>query len=169
MTMTDRYLYSPWRMDYIMGDTPDDCVLCRFKDEGKDRENLIVHRGKQAYVVINLYPYNNGHLMVVPYAHESNLSDLGDATLLELMQLTQVCEQIFKQQYDVEGINIGINLGKAAGAGIASHLHLHAVPRWIGDDNFMCVIGGRRVIPEAFEDAWQRLHTAFANYFADKE
>lgn len=166
--MSKRYLYSPWRTDYINGEKPDDCVLCRYRQEGKDAENLIVWRGKHAYVMLNRYPYNNGHLMIVPYLHLSALNDLDSQTMLELMELAQACETVFKEQYCCEGINLGINLGKAAGAGIEEHLHLHALPRWIGDDNFMSVIGGRRVIPEAFEQSWKRIHDAFAILMQDK-
>lgn len=167
--MSERYLYSPWRIDYILGEKPGDCVLCRFQEQGRDRENLIVWRGRLAYVMLNRYPYNNGHLMIVPFAHKSCLNDLDQATLLELMSLGQIAEEIFKEQFRCEGINLGINLGRAAGAGIEEHLHLHMVPRWLGDDNFMSVIGGRRVVPEAFEQSWERLHKAFSKRMQDKE
>lgn len=160
--MPKQYLYSPWRMDYILGEAPQDCVLCRFSQLDKDEENLIVCRGKTAYIMLNRYPYNNGHLMIVPYFHQSSLSDLDDATMLEMMKLAAATEKVFHEVYHCEGINLGINLGKAAGAGIDSHLHLHVVPRWIGDDNFMSVIGERRVIPEPFETSWQRIKDAFA-------
>lgn len=167
--MSERYLYSPWRIDYILGDKPGDCVLCRFKQEGEDKDNLIVWRGQLAYVMLNRYPYNNGHLMIVPFEHLSCLNDLDDATWSELTRLSRAAEQVFKDHYRCEGINLGINLGRAAGAGIEEHLHIHMVPRWQGDDNFMSVIGGRRVIPEAFEDSWEQLSSAFANLMRDKD
>jgi len=166
--MSERYLYSPWRIDYILGEKPEDCVLCRFKQEGEDKDNLIIWRGKLAYVMLNRYPYNNGHLMIVPYEHKSCLTDLDVATLLELARLSQVTELVFKEQFQCEGINLGLNLGRAAGAGIEEHLHIHMVPRWMGDDNFMSVIGGRRVIPEDFTQSWSRLRSAFANHMMDK-
>lgn len=166
--MSERYLYSPWRIDYILGEKPEDCVLCRFKQEGEDKDNLIIWRGKLAYVMLNRYPYNNGHLMIVPYEHKSCLNDLDVATLLELARLSQVTELVFKEQFQCEGINLGLNLGRAAGAGIEEHLHIHMVPRWMGDDNFMSVIGGRRVIPEDFDQSWSRLRSAFANHMMDK-
>lgn len=166
--MSERYLYSPWRIDYILGEKPEDCVLCRFKQEGEDKDNLIIWRGKLAYVMLNRYPYNNGHLMIVPYEHKSCLNDLDVATLLELARLSQVTELVFKEQFHCEGINLGLNLGRAAGAGIEEHLHIHMVPRWMGDDNFMSVIGGRRVIPEDFDQSWSRLRSAFANHMMDK-
>lgn len=167
--MSERYLYSPWRIDYILGEKPEDCVLCRFQQEGRDRENLIIWRGELAYVMLNRYPYNNGHLMIVPFEHTSCLSGFDQATLLEMMTLSQTAEEIFKEQLKCEGINLGINLGRAAGAGIEEHLHIHLVPRWLGDDNFMSVVGGRRVIPEAFEQSWEHLHKAFAMRMRDKE
>ena len=138
--MSERYLYSPWRIDYILGEKPEDCVLCRFKQEGEDKDNLIIWRGKLAYVMLNRYPYNNGHLMIVPYEHKSCLNDLDVATLLELARLSQVTELVFKEQFQCEGINLGLNLGRAAGAGIEENLHIHMVPRWMGDENFMSVI-----------------------------
>lgn len=159
--MSPEYLYSPWRIDYILGDKPEDCVLCRFQQSENDAENLIIHRGKTAYVMLNRYPYNNGHLMIVPYEHKSNLNDLSVECLGEMMQLAQVGESVFKEVYHCEGINLGMNLGKAAGAGIDTHLHLHIVPRWMGDHNFMSVIGGQRVIPESFEQSYTRLSQAF--------
>ncbi len=160
--MSPQYLYSPWRLDYILGEKPEDCVLCRFQQQDKDIENLIVHRGQFAYVMLNRYPYNNGHLMIVPYVHKSSLNDLSAECLAEMMNLAQLCENIFKQSYNCEGINLGMNLGKAAGAGIDEHLHLHMVPRWMSDHNFMSVIGGQRVIPEPFELSYQRFAEAFA-------
>lgn len=166
--MSERYLYSPWRIDYILGEKPEDCVLCRFKQEGEDKDNLIIWRGKLAYVMLNRYPYNNGHLMIVPYEHKSCLTDLDVATLQELARLSQVTELVFKERFHCEGINLGLNLGRAAGAGIEEHLHIHMVPRWMGDDNFMSVIGGRRVIPEDFDQSWSRLRSAFANHMMDK-
>jgi ATP adenylyltransferase len=160
--MNDGYLYSPWRLDYIEGEKAGDCILCRYQDEGHDAENLIVHRGAHSYVMLNRYPYNNGHIMLVPYLHAGSLNELPPEVLQDLTALTQICERVLKAAYNCDGINIGINLGRAAGAGIAEHLHIHMVPRWSGDCNFMSVIGGKRVIPEAFEKSWQRLREEFA-------
>ncbi|MDD3142793.1 MAG: HIT domain-containing protein [Candidatus Cloacimonetes bacterium] len=161
--MTDGYLYSPWRLDYIQGEKPEDCVLCRFRETGRDTENLIVFRGKHCYVMLNRYPYNNGHIMLVPYLHAKTLGELPPAVMTELGRLLQSSEQALTQAYNCDGINIGINLGRAAGAGIDEHLHIHLVPRWNGDCNFMSVVGGKRVIPEAFEITCERLRQAFAN------
>ncbi|MCK9557402.1 MAG: HIT domain-containing protein [Candidatus Cloacimonetes bacterium] len=155
--MNKKYLYSPWRLDYILGEKPEDCVMCRAKDTEHDEENLILYRGRYCYVMLNCYPYNNGHLMIVPYLHVSNINDLDTETWHEACDLVCICETAYREAYNPDGINIGINLGTAAGAGIAEHLHIHMVPRWNGDSNFMTVVSGERVIPEAFEISYERL------------
>lgn len=119
-----------------------------------------MYRGKHCFIMLNRYPYNNGHLMIVPYAHKSKISDLEQADWHELCDLIPICESAYHETYSVDGINVGINLGSAAGAGIAEHLHVHMVPRWQGDSNFMTVIAGERVIPEAFEESYKKLRTA---------
>ncbi len=159
--MTDHYLYSPWRLDYIQGDKPQDCILCRFRDSSEDEGNLIVYRGTASYVMLNRYPYNNGHIMLVPHPHVKNLGDLPPEVMSELGRLLQISERVLTNAYNCEGINVGINLGRAAGAGIDEHLHIHLVPRWNGDCNFMSVIGGKRVIPEAFELSYRRLRLEY--------
>ncbi|PKN72491.1 MAG: HIT family hydrolase [Candidatus Cloacimonetes bacterium HGW-Cloacimonetes-3] len=164
-----RYLYSPWRMDYILGEKADDCVMCRYQQLGSDEENLILHRAEFCYVMLNRYPYNNGHLMIIPYVHISCLSDLDLDTWIEMSHMIRSTERILREQYKCDGINIGLNLGCAAGAGIADHLHVHLVPRWAGDSNFMSVICGERVIPESFESAYSRLRPEFAKLHNIKE
>jgi len=156
------YLYSPWRLDYISGEKPDECIMCRFQNPGNDKENLILHRAKNCYVMLNRYPYNNGHLMIIPYQHCGTLTELEEETWLEMAKLVRNTETILKKVYNCDGINIGINLGCAAGAGIAEHLHIHIVPRWVGDSNFMSVIGGERVIPESFDSVYNKLSPEFA-------
>jgi len=156
------YLYSPWRLDYISGEKPDECIMCRFQNPGNDIENLILHRAKNCYVMLNRYPYNNGHLMIIPYQHCGTLTELEEETWLEMAKLVRNTETILNKVYNCDGINIGINLGCAAGAGIAEHLHIHIVPRWVGDSNFMSVIGGERVIPESFASAYNKLAPEFA-------
>jgi ATP adenylyltransferase len=158
--MNKKYLYSPWRIDYILGEKPEDCVMCRARDHEHDEDNLIVYRGKACYIMLNRYPYNNGHLMIVPYAHVSSINDLPPEAWQESCDLIKTCERAFHEMYHCDGINIGINLGTAAGAGIAEHLHIHMVPRWCGDSNFMSVVAGERVIPEAFETSYERLRKA---------
>jgi ATP adenylyltransferase len=163
------YLYSPWRLDYILGEKPGDCILCRYQNSVNDEENLILHRAKNSYIMLNRYPYNNGHLMIIPYRHCAALADLDTETWQEMTALLRDAEVILKKVYNCDGINIGINLGCAAGAGIAEHLHIHIVPRWKGDSNFMSVIGGERVIPEPFEVTFQKLAPEFANLIKNQE
>ena len=159
-------LWSPWRLDYITG--PKDkstCVFCRHAEETHadpgNPDSLVVAVGVHAYVVLNRYPYNNGHLMVAPYRHTSTLAELGPDELHELVLFVQRAEQALRDAYPPEGINVGINLGKAAGAGIEEHLHIHLVPRWSGDTNFMTVVGETRVLPEDLPSTARRLRPAF--------
>jgi ATP adenylyltransferase len=135
------------------------CFLCeKYRDEPeKDRENLLLHRGELCYVVLNLYPYTNGHLMIVPYAHEGNLEELDYAVLCELMALTQWGVKLLKESMRADGFNIGVNLGRSAGAGVEDHFHLHVVPRWGGDTNFMTVLGETRLIPETLPETFDKL------------
>jgi len=167
--MSDKYLYSPWRLDYILAEKPEDCVLCTCQSCGDDQENLIVHRGRRCFVMLNRYPYNNGHIMLVPSRHCDSLAGLSPEEMAELAALMQAGEVVLREAYQCDGINVGINLGKAAGAGIAEHVHIHMVPRWSGDNNFMSVVSGERVIPEAFELSWQKLREGFTKLMRDKE
>jgi ATP adenylyltransferase len=162
--MTKKYLYSPWRLDYILSDKCEGCIFC-YKPEAKDDEkNLIVHRSKHCFVMVNLYPYNNGHVMVVPFKHACTLSELPKNALNDLFATVQLTEHILCEAYKCEGMNIGINIGKAGGAGVEGHIHVHLVPRWHGDCNFMTTVGGDRVIPEAFDSAWKKLSKAFEKH-----
>ena len=137
------------------------CVFCEAPGHA-ETDSLIVHRGSTCYIILNLYPYNNGHLMVVPYRHVASLGGLTPDELQEMAQLTQRVEAVLIEAYQPQGINVGINLGKAAGAGILEHIHVHAVPRWAGDSNFMTVVGETRVLPEALATTAQRLRALFA-------
>jgi len=159
--MDKLYLYSPWRLDYLLSEKDKGCIFCHKPDACDDARHLILHRSSHCYVIMNLYPYNNGHLMVVPFQHVPSLSGLSTTVLQDLFHTVQLTEQVLFSVYHCEGMNIGINIGKAAGAGVDEHVHVHLVPRWAGDGNFMSVIGGERVIPEAFEDAYTRLKAAF--------
>jgi ATP adenylyltransferase len=159
-------LWSPWRLDYITG--PKDksvCVFCRHVEETRANpdgaDSLVLATGAHVFVVLNRYPYNNGHLMVVPNKHTATLTGLDPAELSELMLFTQRSEQALRDAYPPEGINIGINLGRAAGAGIEEHLHVHLVPRWSGDTNFMTVVGETRVLPEDLPSSARRLRPVF--------
>jgi ATP adenylyltransferase len=153
-------LFSPWRYAYVTGlKTGEPCVLCRLgdSDPSEDEAGFVVARYRHFYVVLNVYPYNSGHLMVVPYRHVADLPGLGDEVLGDLGVLAAKAEQALREVYHPDGINLGMNLGRSAGAGIADHLHLHVVPRWAGDTNFMTVAGETRVLPEDLHATWQRL------------
>jgi ATP adenylyltransferase len=151
-------LWAPWRMQYIKkADDAEGCIFCTFPAEQKDEENLILLRGKRAYIILNAFPYSNGHLMVTPFRHTANLDDLDDEEMLEMMTLTRRGVNLLKAAFNPDGFNIGINMGRVAGAGIADHVHIHIVPRWNGDTNFMPVLGDVRVIPESLNAVYQRL------------
>jgi len=156
-------LYSPWRLQYILSKKGKECIFCIKPNENNDRKHLILYRGKFCFVIMNVFPYNNGHLMVVPNRHISRLNDLQIEELNELFTIVQLSEKVLEKTYNCDGINVGINLGKAGGAGIEEHLHVHLVPRWIGDVNFMTTIGGTRVIPENFEQSFTQLKKQFDN------
>ncbi len=183
------HLWTPWRYSYLVDDDPlgrkgvpealagwpgdCDCVFCNLMgatryavDQGSsatdaDRAANVVLRGEYSFVVLNAYPYSSGHVMIVPYEHQETLAGLKKDAALELMTLAQRTDAVLRQVYAPDGINMGLNLGKAAGAGVAGHLHLHALPRWLGDSNFMTVIGETRVLPETLERTWERLRDGF--------
>jgi ATP adenylyltransferase len=156
-------LWTPWRLTYVTeSSTPrPDCIFCDARLRLHD-EQLVVHVGRACYVILNKYPYNNGHLMVVPHRHVSRLAELDVDELQELMQLTQAAERVLTETYRPHGLNIGLNLGKAAGAGILNHLHMHVVPRWEGDTNFMSTVAETRVLPEELPATAERLRPGFA-------
>jgi ATP adenylyltransferase len=156
------YLWTPWRYGYVTsaGD-PGECVLCAAGKATSDREALVVHRASRNFVILNRFPYTSGHIMVVPYEHVSSLEELPDEALVEMISLAREAEKHLRALYRPDGLNFGINLGKSAGAGIAGHVHLHALPRWTGDTNFMTVVGETRVLPEALDVTWERLSQAF--------
>jgi len=156
------YLWTPWRYSYVTSiDKVSDCVFCDLQRCDDDRKALIVHRGQHNFVVLNAYPYTCGHTMVVPYAHLDRLHQLPPPAASELMQLSQRLEKALLEIYGPDGANLGMNIGKAAGAGVASHIHMHVLPRWVADSNFMTVIGEARVLPEALETTYQRLKEKF--------
>jgi ATP adenylyltransferase len=156
------YLWTPWRYQYITQAGGDgECVFCAAAADADQRAWLVAHRGEHCFVILNRYPYTNGHVMVVPYAHESSLAALPEEAALEMMRLARRCEQILRTVYRPEGLNLGINMGKCAGAGVAGHVHLHVLPRWTGDSSFMTVTGETRVLPEDLEITWKKLSDAF--------
>ena len=159
--MTLDRLWTPWRLAYVTGGAKSaDCVFCTALAT-PDAESLILFRGTTCFVILNLFPYNNGHVMVVPIRHIASLVDATGEELAELMELTRRTELALREAYAPHGLNMGINLGKAAGAGVLDHLHLHVVPRWNGDTNFMTIVGQTRVLPEELPDAALRLRPIF--------
>jgi ATP adenylyltransferase len=154
-------LWAPWRLQYIKGEKPDECIFCA-KPELADEAALIVRRGERCFVMLNAFPYTSGHVMVAPYAHTADLAGLDPETSAELMSLTQESLRAIEAAYGPDGFNVGANLGSVAGAGIADHVHLHVVPRWKGDTNFMPVVGEVRVLHETLDDTQRTLMEAFA-------
>ena len=154
-------LWAPWRMDYILGPKPDECVFCIPEHTREDAERLVLHRGKRCYVLMNKFPYNNGHLMVAPYRHVSCVTELSDPENHELADLTRRCVTVLREAMNPQGLNTGFNLGEAAGAGIAAHLHYQMVPRWNGDASFMAVFGEARVIPQHLDVTYALLKPLF--------
>lgn len=154
-------LWAPWRMAYIENEATSGCIFCD-KPKAGDREAYVVTRGKFAFVMLNIFPYNNGHLLVAPYRHTADLGDLGADERLEMMDLTALGIDLLKQTSSPDAFNVGANLGRVAGAGVADHLHFHIVPRWNGDTNFMPVLADVKVLPEALESVWLKLHEAMS-------
>lgn len=154
-------LWAPWRFEFIERKSDDGgCFLVDLPKQDNDRENLILHRGETAFVMLNAFPYTNGHLMIAPYRHTADMDDLGDGELLEINQLLASCLRWIRRAYSPHGFNVGINLGSAAGAGVPTHLHWHVVPRWTGDTNFMTTVGDVRVLPQSLEESYDRLMRA---------
>lgn len=156
-----KILWAPWRIQYILGPKPDDCVFCIPQHTREDTERLILYRGTYAFVIMNKFPYNNGHIMVTPYRHCMDLADLPSADAAEVMTLLQKASTILKEHFHCQGINIGLNLGEAAGAGIREHLHFHLVPRWNGDSSFMAVMDEVRIVPEHLSATYASLKQRF--------
>jgi ATP adenylyltransferase len=154
------HLWSPWRLPYVTGAVKaEGCIFCAARDAADD--SLVLVRGRTSYVILNLYPYNSGHLMVVPCRHIGSLASATSEELSELMRLTRDAEMALTEVYAPQGINVGLNLGQPAGAGVVDHLHIHLVPRWTGDTNFMSVVGQVRVLPEELGDSARRLRPVF--------
>lgn len=154
-------LWAPWRLEYIVGEKVEGCIFCVFPQQTNDRDSHILYRGKHAFVIMNAFPYSNGHLLVAPYRHTGDLSELSADESLEMMQLVQMSVRVLKEAVNPDGLNIGVNMGTAAGAGIADHVHMHIVPRWNGDTNFMPVFADVKVIPEALETTYDKLKVIF--------
>ncbi len=158
------YLWTPWRSTYMEAKkVKSACIFCvAAQDPSEDRKTLVVHRAEHCFVILNRYPYTSGHLMIVPYIHVSRLTSLTATAAAEMMALTRQAEDVLESIYKPEGLNLGMNFGAAAGAGIAQHIHLHMLPRWSGDANFMTTVGNTRIIPEALGDTYEKVSRAFA-------
>lgn len=154
-------LWAPWRLEYIVGEREDGCVFCILPQRNDDEKHHVLFRGKHTYIVMNAFPYSNGHLLIPPYRHIADLNELTDEESLEMMQLARMCCSALKEACGPDGFNIGLNLGTAAGAGIADHLHMHVVPRWSGDTNFMPVLADVKVMPEALDTTYKKLKERF--------
>jgi ATP adenylyltransferase len=168
-------LWAPWRMSYIKETVENEernknkegrnkCILCKIAEDNNDERNLILYRGTRVYIVLNKFPYNTGHIMVVPYRHVPSIEELDKCELLELSVVIKQAVKAIREAYRPDGFNIGANIGRAAGAGIDEHVHIHIVPRWVGDANFMPVIGGTKVIPQSLEDTYRQLKPAIEKY-----
>jgi ATP adenylyltransferase len=162
------HLWSPWRYRYVSTAGPSDsgqagCIFCIKSRENRDEENLILHRGERAFILLNLFPYTSGHLMIAPYEHVASLEEADEGVATELMLLARAAQARLRAVYKAPGFNIGMNIGSCAGAGIAGHIHVHVLPRWPADVNFMTTVGETRVIPEDLQDTYRKLSTAFRN------
>jgi ATP adenylyltransferase len=157
-------IWAPWRLTYVKDaskDVEQSCIFCAKPDESSDRENLIVHRGERCFVILNLYPYTNGHLMIAPFEHVGAIQGLPDETVAEMMALAQRAIEVLEEKYEPHGFNVGFNQGRVAGAGVEHHIHMHVVPRWGGDTNFMPVLADTRVMPQTLEQTYDALVGSF--------
>jgi ATP adenylyltransferase len=156
------YLWTPWRYAYITSaDRAPGCIFCDKIAEKDDRKNYIVYRGEHCFIILNAYPYTSGHVMVVPYAHLDQLVKLPAVASHEMMELSQKMEGLLREIYNAEGVNLGMNIGKCAGAGVAGHIHMHVLPRWTADANFVSVVCETRVLPEALETTYEKICKGF--------
>jgi ATP adenylyltransferase len=154
-------LFAPWRYEYLVSDKSNGCIFCAAAESDSDDSSLVVYRGRSVFVILNRYPYTNGHVMVAPYRHDAWLSGSSPETLSELITILAKTERILVETYRTDGLNVGINFGSAAGAGVAGHYHVHVVPRWNGDTNFMTVTGDVRIVPEDLLETRRRLEPRF--------
>ena len=162
--MANQRIWAPWRLEYVKDaskDSEQECIFCTKPAADEDEANLIVHRGELCFVILNLFPYTNGHLMVAPYAHQSSIADLDAETVAEMMALAQRAIGALDDKYAPHGYNVGFNQGRVAGAGVEHHIHMHVVPRWGGDTNFMPVLGDTRVMPQSLADSYETLRGTF--------
>ncbi len=154
-------IWAPWRMEYILSEKKGECIFCSKFKENLDRENYILKRATDCFIIMNTFPYNNGHLMIAPQIHTGDLQGVPDDTLVNMMKLLKLAQKTLIEAISPDGFNIGINLGAVAGAGIADHIHLHIVPRWQGDTNYMPVLGDTRVMPQHLDQTYELLNSYF--------
>lgn len=155
-------IWSPWRAKFVQAkEKPNGCIFCDALTQADGLDNLVIARNKLSFVILNRYPYTTGHIMIVPFSHVPSYEDLDQATRCELMETISLATTILRKVYEPEGFNVGANLGLPAGAGVASHVHFHIVPRWIGDSNFMSTVGEVRVLPESLEDSYKKIRQAW--------
>ena len=156
------FLFTPWRYAYVTAvSDPGECLFCRVVQANNDEQTFVLHRAERCFVMLNAFPYTSGHVMVVPYDHVDELQKLSPPAAAEMMALTQRLEGILRSLYHPHGLNLGMNLGKAAGAGVAGHIHMHILPRWSGDVNFMSAVGETRVLPEDLQTSYKRIRAKF--------
>jgi len=159
------YLWTPWRYAYVTGaEKAPSCIFCEVQKAGNDEKVRITYRGEHCFVILNTYPYTPGHVMIVPYSHLDELQKLPSLAAQEMMALSQRMEGVLRDLYKPDGVNLGMNIGKAAGAGVAGHIHMHVLPRWVADANFVSVIGETRMLPETLEMTWSRIREALASH-----
>lgn len=156
------YLWSPWRYQYVSREAPRECIFCVKAVERRDVENFVLARGRHNFVLLNLYPYTTGHLMIAPYRHVATLAEADAQVLEEMIRLAQLAEAALGEVYRPKGFNLGMNIGECAGAGVAGHIHMHVLPRWPADSNFLTTVGETRVLPEDLATTYQRLRPAIA-------
>jgi ATP adenylyltransferase len=154
------YLWTPWRYAYVTAKKSEGCIFCELPKLGDDEKARIVFRGEHCYIVLNTFPYTPGHVMIVPFAHLDELQKLPTEAAREMMELSQRMEGVLRDLYHPDGINLGMNIGQAAGAGVAGHIHMHVLPRWFADANFVSVVGETRILPETLEITWKRMTEA---------
>ena len=162
--MASERIWAPWRLEYVKDaskDSEQECIFCAKPADGDDEANLIVHRGERCFVILNLFPYTNGHLMVAPFEHLGSITELPAETIAEMMDLAQRAMRGLEERYAPHGSNVGFNQGRVAGAGVEHHIHMHVVPRWGGDTNFMPVLADTRVMPQSLEDSYRALRGSF--------
>ncbi|OGQ30563.1 MAG: HIT family hydrolase [Deltaproteobacteria bacterium RIFCSPLOWO2_02_FULL_50_16] len=157
-------LWAPWRMDFILKPREKGCIFCKRARRKRDREDLILFRGRHSFVILNRFPYSNCHLMVVPYKHTPALDRLDSATYVEIMRLMSKATRVIRRAFKAQGFNLGSNIGHSAGAGIADHVHFHVVPRWVGDHNFMPIVGETKVMPDHLENIYDQIKKAWRKY-----